>query len=95
MNGEQDLKGCSVFSLLKEIVTEKRAKLISLFSGLFSCLHFLVYESWSFYSFLELILGYVKGDQSLINSFDCHGRTPLHLAVKWGNTGAAKLMVYF
>ena len=39
------------------------------------------------------MLGYVKEDQSFVNSFDCHGRTPLHLAVKWRNGGAAKLMV--
>lgn len=62
-------------------------------AGLFSCLHFLVYESWNFSSFLELLLGYVKGDESVVNTFDCHGRTPLHLAVKWGNAKAAKLMV--
>lgn len=63
--------------------------------GLFTCLHFLVYESWNFSPFLELMLEYVKDVKSIVNSFDCHGRTPLHLAVKWGNTGAAKLLVRF
>ncbi|XP_073244839.1 poly [ADP-ribose] polymerase tankyrase-like isoform X3 [Porites lutea] len=61
--------------------------------GLFTCLHFLVYESWNFSPFLELMLEYVKAIKSIVNSFDCHGRTPLHLAVKWGNTGAAKLLI--
>ena len=63
--------------------------------GLFTCLHFLVYDSWNIYPFLELVLEYVKEIKSIVNAYDCHGRMPLHLAVKWSNTKAAKLLVNF
>ena len=63
--------------------------------GLFTCLHFLVYDSWNIYPFLELVLEYVKEIKSIVNAYDCHGRMPLHLAVKWSNTKAAKLLVSF
>jgi len=62
-------------------------------TGLFTCLHFFVYDSWNIYPFLELVLEYVKEIKSIVNAYDCHGRMPLHLAVKWGNTKAAKLLI--
>ena len=37
----------------------------------------------------------MKEIKSIVNAYDCHGRMPLHLAVKWGNTKAAKLLVSF
>ena len=41
------------------------------------------------------MLEYVKEIKSIVNAYDCHGRMPLHLAVKWSNTKAAKLLVSF
>ena len=66
--------------------------------GKFSCLHFLCFNcetedvEESSESCIQLLLSRLKHGH-VINSRDLHGRSPLHIAVKWNNFGAVKQLV--